>query len=331
MKAGQPLFFRKVTGQRVLEALDRHVGEGARAVIVWDGYDDIEPAASDPRVARLIDARSEPVASLDSLDPSDVVIYACTQDDRGLPFVDRLHREGRRYYPAWCAQPGGYAFSNSLARRVLEEEFEHQRTHGFGKWDFGARDFENLIQAIDITRDLPGCYLEVGCYRGSSAGVVLRYLAETGRPMHAFFLDVFDGFAYEEAARSADAVWRGTHVTDGLDAVRSRLMAYCSRAPGLHVCVERSNVIADPLPPGVVEHGIAVANLDVDLHEAVDAGLRRIAPHVVKGGILVVEDPGHTPLLIGAKLALQRFLGEELGRQFTAIAMESGQTFLVRR
>lgn len=332
-KAVRPrrMFFPKVTGEMLLMALDSHLKPSQRAVILSDGYESIDGAVADLRVRRVIDVRHEPVAALDQLDEHDVVIYACTQDDLGMPFVRRLHDSGRRYYPIWSARPGGYSFANSLARRVLEEEFTHQKQHGFGKWDFGHRDFENLIQAVEITRNLPGCYLEVGCYCGSSAGVALRYLAESNRPMETFFLDVFEGFTYRDSESSADAVWHGTHVTDGLESVRARLEAYGAGHTGLAITVDRCNIITDPLPARVLELGIAVANLDVDLHEAVYAGLHKIAPHVVPGGILVVEDAGHTPLLIGAKLALELFLGEGIGEQFTPIAMESGQTFLIRR
>jgi hypothetical protein len=69
----------------------------------------------------------------------------------------------------------------------------------------------------------------------------------------------------------------------------------------------------------------------VDLHEAVYAGLHKLAPHMVQHGILVVEDPGHTPLLIGAKLALEKFLAEDAGKQFIPIVMDSGQSFLIRK
>jgi len=73
--------------------------------------------------------------------------------------------------------------------------------------------------------------------------------------MHSCFLDVFDGFSYEEAGKSADAVWHGTHVTDGIDAVRSRLLEYGANAPGLSIGVERCNIITDPLPASVLERG----------------------------------------------------------------------------
>jgi hypothetical protein len=81
----------------------------------------------------------------------------------------------------------------------------------------------------------------------------------------------------------------------------------------------------------IVNEGIAVANLDVDMYEAVAAGLRKIAPHMLTGGILVLEDAGHTPLLIGAKLALEEFLRDPMGQRFMPLVMGSGQTFLIAR
>lgn len=325
------MFLSKVTWPHIERELSRRLQPGERAVILIDGYDRIGDWSSDARIARLIDVRVEPRAALDSLEDHEVVIYACAQDDLGLPFIARLHELGRRYYPIWSADPGGYAFSNTVARDVLHAERTHQIERGFGKWDFGYRDFENLIQAVEVTRHLAGCYLEVGCYRGSSAGVVLRYLAAKKRSIRTYFLDVFEGFNYSESQRSADAVWHGTHATEGFDHVQARLLEYAAESPGLGITVEKCNIITDPLPAAVVQEGIAVANLDVDLHEAVYSGLHKIAPHVVPGGILVVEDPGHTPLLIGARLALERFLAEDAGKLFLPLAMQSGQTFLVRR
>jgi hypothetical protein len=325
------MFPVKVTRVRIDRELDRWLQPGQRAVILIDGYDSIGKVSEDCRVARVINVRIDPVSTLDCLGDHDVVIYACAQDDLGLPFIAHLHERGRRYYPIWSAQPGGYCYSNSVARDVLEAEHAHQTARDFAKWDFGHRDFENLIQAVEVTRHLAGCYLEVGCYRGSSAGVVLRYLAATRRSIRTYFLDVFDGFNYSESQRSADAVWHGTHITDGIERVRTRLLEYGAESPDLHITVERCNIITDPLPEAVVQQGVAVANLDVDLHEAVYAGLHKIAPHIVPGGILVVEDPGHTPLLIGARFALEKFLAEPVGAQFTPLAMQSGQTFLIRR
>lgn len=325
------LFFQKITSGQVSETLDKHLAGNQLAVVLSDGYGELDDIPGISRVRLVIDVRKASPTILDSLNGDDVVIYACVQDDLGLPFIEHLHNSGRKYYPVWSARPGGYAFTNSTARSVLEVEFEFQMRHGFAKWDFGHADFVNLIQALELTRDTPGCYLEVGCYRGSSAGVILRYLATTRRPLETFFLDVFEGFQYGESHTSADAIWHGTHATDGLAAVRERLVRYNTGFSDLKITVEKNNIITDPLPARVIEQGISLANLDVDLHEAVYAGLHKIAPHIVTNGILVVEDPGHTPLLIGARYALEKFLNEDIGRTFMPLSMESGQSFLIKK
>ena len=76
---------------------------------------------------------------------------------------------------------------------------------------------------------------------------------------------------------------------------------------------------------------VALANIDVDLFEAVDAALMKVAPIVAPGGIIIVEDPGNIPLLIGARVALNDFMNTVWKDQFLSIYMESGQTFLLRK
>jgi hypothetical protein len=48
------------------------------------------------------------------------------------------------------------------------------------------------------------------------------------------------------------------------------------------------------------------------------------------GGIMICEDAGHTPALIGARLALDNFLKSEQGKFFIPVHMTSGQVFLIR-
>lgn len=228
--------------------------------------------------------------------------------------------------------PHGYITVNSVARSSLEVEYAHQVHENFDKWDYGPGDFVGLIQALDMTSEIQGCYLEVGCFRGSSGGAVLRYLAAKSRPVACHFIDVFTGFDYPEAQESSDAFWANTHATEGLEIVGNRLQNY-SNLPGgagLEINVHQCNVINDPLPKAVLDAGIAVANIDVDVYEAVLSALRKVAPHMAFRGVIVVEDPGHTPLLIGAKLALDTFLIEGGRENFVPIVMDSGQTFLIK-
>ncbi len=72
-------------------------------------------------------------------------------------------------------------------------------------------------------------------------------------------------------------------------------------------------------------------NIDVDLYEAVKAAkLTNVATRMVVGGIIIVEDPGHTPALIGSRLALHEFLDSLIAASFMHIYLESGQTFRIK-
>jgi len=288
-----------------------------------------------PTTPTILDVRQTRPGLLSEMSPETNVLYAVFQDDLGLPFIDWAYNKHLKVLPVWYAQPRDYLSRNMHARRSLTTEVDRQSAAGFLKMDGGPGDFINLIQAFEATRGRPGCVVEVGCFLGSSAGVLLSYArsrqAERGSPDSSFYyLDVFEGFDYPEANTSSDAVWAGTHCTDGYEAVRSRIQSCGEGVAGMEINVMRCNVISDPIPEAIVRSGVRLANIDVDLYEAVVAGLDRFAPLIVPGGIMICEDAGHTPLLIGALKALEEFMASEAGRQFCRIDLASGQSLLVK-
>jgi len=138
-------------------------------------------------------------------------------------------------------------------------------------------------------------------------------------------MDVFEGFVYEEAQNSADASWKNTHLGgDSMEVVSDRLMAYAG--DGLTIDVRKHNIISDPFPDDL--DLIAVANLDVDMYDAVHAGLIKLAPRMAPKGVIICEDPGHSGRLIGARVAVNKFLRAPEGKRFMPVVMESGQTIL---
>lgn len=283
----------------------------------------------------ILDVRFTSPEALGQFSADSGVLYACLQDDLGLPFIDFAYAHHLKVRPAWHAAPRDYLSRNSHALRSLMAEFDRQRAGGYLKLDFGYGDFANLIQAFESTRGRPGWIVEVGCFCGSSAGALLSYVAsrqaERGNPQLKFhYMDVFEGFDYPEALTSSDIVWAGTHQTDGLEAVRARIQSYGAGVPGMHIEVSRCNVITDPIPTDIVREGVRLANIDVDLYEAVAAGLARYAPLIVPGGIMLCEDAGHTPLLIGALKAVEDFMASAEGRHFCRLDLASGQTVLTR-
>ena len=278
----------------------------------------------------LINCSEEQPSIIDNYDQETTIfIYACDSDDIGLPFIRKIVDLGAKFYPLSAGKPASYVNNNHIARDVLEKEWFDQENEGFAKFYTGVYDFVNIIQAIDLTRELNGDFLEIGCFRGSSGRVAVHYMNQIQLPRKCYFLDVFEGFTYEAANQSSDLYWKGTHQTEGIDIVASRLKQYELPQIGLKVDVIKNNIIDDSFPSEI--GNIAVANIDVDLYEAVKVALFKVAPKIIPGGIMITEDPGHTPRLIGARLALEEFLNSEVSKSFTPIYMESGQWFFVKK
>ena len=322
-----PLFPpQRITLQEVVHAIQVARGRfPQRKVMVL--HDGVVPA-TDP--CPQIDCRRLELDQFAELDFSHTVfVYACSWHFQGGPFIQCLISHGGRFIPVWNSGPARYVDQNPVARRVLEAEWTTQRRDGFAKWDCGPGDFMNLCQALEITRHQKGVFLEIGCFRGSSGSVALHYMKEAGIYRHAYFFDVFDGFKYDAAWSSPDAIWMGSHATEGAALVAERLKRHEQAAWGLQVTVRRHNIIGEDFPRDFPP--IAVANIDVDLYEAVLAALTKVAPRMAPGGIMVVEDPGHTPQLVGARVALDEFLAGRAASSFIPIYMESGQTFLIKK
>lgn len=188
-------------------------------------------------------------------------------------------------------------------------------------WDLA--DHENIIQALSQTRDLPGSYVEIGVYRGASAELALAYLENARIRRRCWFLDLFEGFTYEEAQDSADAFWSGQFSSTSMGRVAGRLEGYRNKT------LVRCNIITDDLPSEIER--IAVCNIDVDLYEAVTAALEKTTPRLVSGGLILVEDQGHTPNIAGGYLALKHFLETEAGREYFCWNLTSGQALLRKK
>jgi hypothetical protein len=173
----------------------------------------------------MVDCRFTPVDHFSVLDFANLIfVYACSWSFHGAPFIKTLIAKSGRFIPVWNAGPASYVDQNAAARDVLEAEWARQNEEGYAKWDpgpSGPADFTNLCQALEITRHKKGVFLEVGCYRGSSGSIALRYMNQAGIYRDAYFFDVFEGFLYDAALASADAVWSGSHATEGIAATTS--------------------------------------------------------------------------------------------------------------
>jgi hypothetical protein len=261
---------------------------------------------------------------IDSAPDSDLprVFFCLYESDEKLSRV--LHSimklpDAYYYTPKAYLPTARYFHRDDIFRKVLLEEIPPREN-----WDtFDLADYENIAQALQVTRDLGGAYVEIGVYKGASAHLALNYMHQAKIVRPAYFLDLFEGFSYEAAKESADAFWLGQFSSTSLESVANRLAAFDNK----HLV--KCNIINDELPAEIGD--IAVCNIDVDIYEAVTSALMKTADRIVPGGIILVEDQGHTPNIAGGFLAIQDFLAGPKGQLFLSWNLTSGQALLVRK
>lgn len=248
-----------------------------------------------------------------------IFILAYNQDYNAISAIKELQKYDLKYLSLeqYGTPQARYYHTNEVAYKTLLEEAQNAPlTH------FCPGDFENIFQAIEITRELDGDYVEIGTFQGASARAALNYLKKSNVSRKCYFIDTYEGFTYQEAQNSEDMLWKNTHTDTSMDRVHEYLANYDNFE------LIKSNITEDELPQKI--ENICVANIDVDLYDAVKSALYRVKDKIVKNGIIIAEDYGHTPALIGAQKAVGEFL-EEYPDEFLPIYLHSGQMFLIKK
>jgi hypothetical protein len=247
------------------------------------------------------------------------IILAFSQDFLAREAAAALTTRGVKYHSFGPAVPSTrYYNTDRIAYDTLLDEGSPEKC----MHHYCPPDMENIFQALSATRDMDGDYVEIGVYQGSSARAALNYMRRAGIRRRSWFFDTFEGFYYDEARNSEDQIWKDSHNETSEEGVRGLLSGYDD------FTVMKMNCITDEMPAEIKR--IAVANLDVDMYEAVKAGLYRLSDLIVPDGIIIQEDYGHTPGLLGAQKAVHEFLDEYPG-VFTPLYMTSGQMMLIKR
>jgi len=269
--------------------------------------------------------------SLDSLTDEQVsgsvfhVYFLCDSD--ALPVLRRIRTTGGSFLPDANSSKTDYRFVNRAALEVLQKTWSAKDRVSHLK--VGVH--ENLCEALELTKGVPGDYVEIGVYKGGQALTALHYLrhleGQGYRERKAWLLDTFDGFTYPQAESSPDIQWAGTHRLFGAEKTM-RYVRETLTVAGAQFELVRSNICEEDLPANVKL--VSVANIDVDMYEPTFAALTKTADRVSPGGMILVEDAASTPRLYGAYLALCDFLDTPAGRDFIPI-FKSSQYFLIRK
>jgi hypothetical protein len=142
----------------------------------------------------------------------------------------------------------------------------------------------NVDQAL--RERIPGDFVELGVYKGNSAGVLAAFAREHARQV--FLFDTFGGFD-ERDLRGVDG-GRNVQFEDTSLAAVQRLVGTrnVTYVQGFFPESARQTQLPDT---------IAVAHLDCDLYQPTRAGLECFYPRLSPGGIILVHDysSGHWP------------------------------------
>lgn len=266
--------------------------------------------------------------SIDSIDPdlipdSIFLVFFHTDDDYVYTLKKIKDHQGIFLSLDHFIPKTRYSWVDKHALRAIDHAFSFGSKISHQNIDV----HETICQALNITRHVPGDYVEIGVYKGGSALTALTYMNYTGITRDAYFFDTFDGMTYSEALESSDVIWQNTHVLWGVE----ETMRY------VHSILETTqqpfhlmqlNICRDALPSSI-KH-IAVCNIDVDVYDATIQSLEKVAPLMVHGGIIICEDPTSTPGLGGALIAMEEFLATPLGKKFTKVLLNHAQYLLIR-
>lgn len=163
----------------------------------------------------------------------------------------------------------------------------------------------NAVRYV-VEHDIPGAFVECGVWRGGSAMVIGRILANLGvtdRDLYLF--DTYAGMTAPSAmdvdvyGQSADAILRASEKREG---DRNNLWCIASRED-VATNVQRSGYPMERVRfvVGTVEEtvpvqapaSIALLRLDTDWYSSTKHELEHLYPRLAPGGVLMIDDYGH--------------------------------------
>jgi hypothetical protein len=279
---------------------------------------------SDFHDTELMLASDGVLASLDELDDEEIAESAFyvyfSNDEAAVAPIRRIIACGGMFIPPMQFSKTSYRRVSAHVGATLAES-----NLAVGQLFCGETLHENICQAVDMTRDVEGDFLEIGVFTGSSAVTAMTHMRNTAIQRKCWLMDTFEGFTYAEAGTSADGIWSGTHLMSA--APQQVLLAQRMQNAGQDYELVKGNICADPIPAQIRK--LALVNVDVDMYEATLAGLVKTAPLVQPRGIIMCEDPASTPGLYGAFVAMDEFLKTDEGRKFVRVFLGT-QYFLIK-
>jgi len=155
-----------------------------------------------------------------------------------------------------------------------------------------------LYQLAGQARGIPGEAAEVGVYKGGTARLISRVLADTPKRVHIF--DTFAGMP--SSVRPMDFVRTG----DFADTSAERVGQYLKDCHNVEIHPGFFPGTAAP----VADARFAFAHLDADSYQSIHDCCEFFYPRLEKGGILIVDDYGSS-ICQGVRPAVDQFFADK--------------------
>ena len=145
-----------------------------------------------------------------------------------------------------------------------------------------------LLSCLDQTREVPGCVIEAGCYRGNTTLFLNRHMNVEGIDKQYWAIDTFSGFRGPDLDVEVTRGQDRDHLSHLFFLNDQQWFDYAMRRDG---ATRVRSVAADV---GAFDFGrvapIAFCLVDVVLYQPVRLALPRIWEALSPGGVVVVDD-----------------------------------------
>jgi O-methyltransferase len=177
-----------------------------------------------------------------------------------------------------------------------------------------------LWDLVGNLRDIPGCIVEVGVWRGGTGSIMARALALTKPHEKIYLCDTFRGVV---KAGDYDSTYRGgEHADSDASKVREFLLSM-----SLRNAVVLEGMFPDDTAEKIPFGPVSLCHIDVDVYQSAKETVEWADPRLPVGGVLAFDDYGF-PTCIG----VTRLVNElKATHRWTAIYNLNGHAILIKR
>ena len=146
-----------------------------------------------------------------------------------------------------------------------------------------------LCNCLQITKDVPGAILEVGCAYGATTLFLNRYLEAVGVDKDYVVIDTFSGFIQEDL--DYEVTQRGKQRRLYIGKYAANKKKWFDGTMQIHRIDRVHSLQADVNHFDFSSLGkISFCLIDVDLYRPVNRSLSQIYPNLSIGGIMIIDD-----------------------------------------